>query len=53
MTSVFSNYILYFRQFPAGENIQIAGDIAGRWHLLTFLKACTLLFVLVEVSPVP
>ena len=28
----------YLRQFPAGKNIQIAGDIAGRRRLLTALS---------------
>ena len=35
MTAVFS---AYFWQFSGGENVQIAGDIVGRWCLLTTLK---------------
>ena len=31
----------YLRQFPAGENVQIADDIASRWHLLTTLTLFT------------
>lgn len=31
----------YLRQFVAGENIQVAGDIAGRWHLLITLGTPT------------
>ena len=27
----------YLDQFAAGKNIQVAGDIAGCWHLLTTL----------------
>ena len=32
MTTFFPAYL---RQFPAGKNIQTAGDIAGCWRLLT------------------
>ena len=34
MTAFFSAYLCYF---PAGENVQIAGDIAGCRRLLTTL----------------
>ena len=34
MTVVFSVFLF---QYPAGENVQIAGDIAGRRRLLTTL----------------
>ena len=35
MTAVFS---VYLRQFPAGKNVQIAGDIARRRRLLRTLN---------------
>ena len=31
-------FLAYPRQFPAGENVQVAGDIAGRRRLLTTLQ---------------
>ena len=38
MTAFFPTYL---HQFVAGENIQVAGNITGRWRLLITLGAPT------------
>ena len=46
MTAGFFFFFIYLCHFPASENVQVAGDIARHWQLLTTMKCgLQLLFV--------